>query len=352
MTVADNVPAPRRLLLVSVPRTASNLFLKILNIQNQPNLLTSQKGGYFFYPAFMKVTHEGYLAKRPEDWSDADIEAVQGAFQSCTDDLEEHGARAREEGKMLFTKEHAFWFASPAIDQSAIAGRDALELSKKLRISTPAYGSDQSFSPSNKTILSDEYLRSWQMAFIIRHPALAWPSMYRAMKKIAAEGFIDEDGLQGASRTNMDLRYSRMLYDWCLEQPDVPTPPPVIDAHDLITTPQVVLKFCEQTGLDKSVVQFEWDQNDATKSKNLAPADPNANTAEHDRQKRSASIMLSSLLGSKGVIKDKAPANLDIAAEAAKWKVEFGEEAAQMLEKAVWDSMPDYEYLKSKRITA
>ena len=61
--------------------------------------------------------------------------------------------------------------------------------------------------------------------------------------------------------------------------------------------------------------------------------------------------MMSSLSASKGVIKDKAPANIDIAAEAAKWKVEFGEEVAQIIEKAVWDSMPDYEYLKSKRIT-
>lgn len=326
--------------------------MKILNIQNQPNLLTNQKSGYFFFPAFMKVAHEGHLAKAPEDWSDADIEAVQGAFQSCTDVLEEYGARAREENKMLFSKEHAFWFVNPAIHQSAIDGRDAPEWSKKFRISTDAYGPDQSFSPSNETILSDEYLRSWQIAFIIRHPALAWPSMYRAMKKIAAEGFLDEDGIQGASRSNMDLRYSRLLYDWCLEQPDVPTPPPVIDAHDLITTPQVVLKLCEQTGLDKSVVQFEWDQNDSTKSKNWSPAKPNADAGEQDRNRRAASIMLSSLEGSKGVMKDKAPANIDIAAEAAKWKVEFGEEAAQMLEKAVWNSMPDYEYLKSKRITA
>jgi hypothetical protein len=43
--------------------------------------------------------------------------------------------------------------------------------------------------------------------------------------------------------------------------------------------------------------------------------------------------------------------SIDIDAEAAKWKVEFGEEIAQMIEKAVRDSMPDYEYLKARRIT-
>jgi hypothetical protein len=172
--------------------------------------------------------------------------------------------------------------------------------------------------------------------------------MYRAMTKISAEKLMDEDAIKGASTATMSLRCSRKLYDWCMEQPDVPTPPPVIDAHDLIHTPNVVEKLCEQTGLDKSVLQFEWDENEAKKAKDCPFTDPNANAAMDEV---AFSIMLSSLQGSKGVMKDKAPENIDIAAEAAKWKVEFGEETAQLIEKAVWDSMPDYEYLKSKRIT-
>lgn len=61
--------------------------------------------------------------------------------------------------------------------------------------------------------------------------------------------------------------------------------------------------------------------------------------------------MLSTPNGPAGAIKDKAPGCIDISAEAAKWSVEFGEEAARFLEKAVVDSMSDYEYLKCHRMT-
>jgi hypothetical protein len=325
--------------------------VKILNVHKQPNLLTNQKGGYFFFPAFVQAAQDGHLAKAPADWSNEDVEVVREGIQSCTDTLEQWSAKARDENKVLFAKEHAFWVVNPASFQEAITGNDATEFSKKFRINTDAYGPEQSYSSSNKTTLSDQYLRSWQMAFIIRHPALAWPSMYRAMVKIAAEGFMDEDGIKGSTKTNMSLRWSRMLYDWCLEQPDVPIAPPVIDAHDLIHNPEVVLQLCEQTGLDKSVVQFEWDSDDTKKSNKWAPTDPNASPDEDHLHNRAAAIMLSSIEASKGIIKDKAPASIDIAAEAAKWKIEFGDEVAQVIEKAVWDSMPDYEYLRSKRIT-
>lgn len=352
-TNGASADAPRRLLLVSVPRTASNLLLKILNIHKQPNFLTSPKGGYFYFPAFTSAALGDQLTKSAEQWTVEEKQALNGSFQSCFDDLEEYSARAQGENKTMFTKEHAFWLFSPASFQKMITGRDDAEFAKAFRVQIPEeYGTTQTYSPSNETVLSDEYLRSWQLAFIIRHPALAWPSMYRAMTKIAAEGFMDEDGVKGTSLTNMSFRWTRMLYDWCMEQPDVPTPPPVIDAHDLIHSPEVVLKVCEQTGLDKSVLQFEWSDKDAEKKSNhWMSASRDASADEQDMHRRAASIMLSSLEGSTGVLKDKAPTNIDIKAEVEKWKGEFGEEVAQLIEKAVWDAMPDYEYLKARRVT-
>jgi hypothetical protein len=66
---------------------------------------------------------------------------------------------------------------------------------------------------------------------------------------------------------------------------------------------------------------------------------------------KAEAVMLSTLLGSTGVIKDKTPTVVDVAAEAKQWKEEFGEELAYMLETTVRDAMPDYEYLRSRRIT-
>lgn len=348
----DSTTIPRRLLLVSVPRTASNLLLKVLNIHYQPNHLTSPKGGYFFYPAFMSAAQNGQLVKPSEKWTEDEKQTVQTALQACFDNLEEYSTQAQQEGKTMFAKEHAFWFYSPASFQKMTTSRDDVDFSKAFRVNIPVeYGLAQTYSPLNETILSDEYLRSWQFAFLIRHPALAWPSMYRTLVKIAAVGFMDEDGVTGSSLTNMSLRWTRMLYDWCMQQPNTQTAPVVIDAHDFIHNPEIVLKFCELTGLDKSVLQFEWESREAEKNSNPgASASLDASTGEQDLHGRAASIMLSSLEGSSGVLREKAPVDLDIVAEVAKWKVEFGDEVAQLIEKAVWDAMPDYEYLRARRI--
>lgn len=345
-------PAPKRVLLVSVPRTASNLLLKILNISNQPKLLTNPRNGYFFYPAFSAAAQAGTLGKEPGNWSTEEKQKYKASFQRCLNELEGYSTRAENENKVMFAKEHAFWIFNPAAQHRLITGEEYPEFFEEMRVDiADSYGPTRSYSKSNETLVSDEYLRSWQMAFIIRHPALAWPSMYRSLKKIAAEGFMDEDGIKGSSLTNMSFRWTRMLYDWCLEQPDVPTPPPVVDAHDLIHSPDVVLQLCDRTGLDKECLQFEWKGDDHKKSQNWASADEVANAGELDMHRRAATIMLSTLESSKGLVKEKAPENIDIAAEAAKWKAEFGEGMAGLIEKAVWDSMPDYEYLKARRFT-
>ncbi|KAJ5089119.1 hypothetical protein N7532_007803 [Penicillium argentinense] len=343
---------PRRMLLISVPRTASNLLMKILNIHEQPQFHTSQKGGYFFYPAFVSTAQSGYLGKPAEQWSQDDKTSVKSAFQGCLDALENESALAQKDGKAMFAKEHAFWFFNPAALDKMRTGTGDPEFFKAFHMDiSDSYGPSRSYSAHNETILPDEYMCSWQFAFIIRHPALAWPSMYRAMKKVADSGFLDEDGVKGSSLTNMTMRWTRMLYEWCLEQPDVPVAPPLVDAHDLIHNPEIVYKLCEQTGLDKSVLQFEWNNNGEPKRSDSWEAPSNANAEEPDIQRQTASIFLSTLEESKGIVKDKAPATIDIDTEAAKWKAEFGEEIAGLIEERVRDSMPDYEFLKARRIT-
>lgn len=213
-----STPGPRRLLLVSVPRTASNLLLKILNIHQQPNHLMNPKGGYFFYPAFMSAAQNDHLVKPSENCTQDEKQTVRGNFQACFDELEEYATRAVQQNEIMFAKEHASWVYSPASFQKMSTARDDVEFSKAFRVEIPGtYGHIRTYSSSNETILSDEYLRSWQFAFIIRHPALAWPSMYRALTKISGEGLMDDDGVKGTSLTNMSFRWTRMLYDWCME---------------------------------------------------------------------------------------------------------------------------------------
>ncbi|KXX82732.1 hypothetical protein MMYC01_200850 [Madurella mycetomatis] len=354
MAVATTTPTenkPRRLLLVSVPRTASNLLVKVLNIQRQPNALSNGKGGYFFHHAFMVATREALFKKPIEEWSDREKTEIRDAYQLCLDQLEERCAQAQRDNKIMFTKEHGFWFINPATMYSQRLGPERLEpvkvegdLAEFFRLRLPdAVGPERTYSADNWTLFPDEYLRMWRLTFIIRHPALAWPSLYRALLKVAKLGAVDDDGLKGASAANMTLTWTRKLYDWSMtQQPD--TPPLIIDANDVIHNPDSVLRFCEAAGLDKNFVQFEWGgENDKN------PTDGWDNPGMPiDRQV--AEIMLSTLEASKGLVKDKAPTKVDIKVEAEKWKDEFGDDVAGVIEKAVWDAMPDYEYLWARRV--
>jgi hypothetical protein len=350
-TPQTNDHKPHRLLLVSVPRTASNLLLKVLNIPNQPNIITSPKCGYFFYDAFMTAAKDGRLNRPLDQWTADEKNETKAAFQHCLNELEGYTTRASAENKIMFAKEHAFWFINPGSFTRVLGGTDTPDDLKEFHVSIPeCYGPSQTFSANNQTVLSDEYLRTWQLAFIIRHPALAWPSLYRAMQKLLKAGFIDDDGVKGVSIVNMSMNWTRKLFDWCLEQPDESVTPLVIDANDVIHNPAAVTKFCEKAGLDPAAMQYEW-SGVKTQSDNWTPDHAGVgNSKETERQKLSASIFLSTLEESTGVVKEKAPASVDIDVEVAKWRVEFGDDVARLLEKATRDSMPDYEYLKAHRV--
>ncbi|KAJ5716506.1 hypothetical protein N7493_008417 [Penicillium malachiteum] len=359
MTVPDthhgngNAPTrPKRILLVSLPRTASNLLLKVLNIPAQPNVTTNEKGGYFFYPAFVDVARSGYTEMPSEEWTATQKEEVRAIYQSCFDSLDKCAVEANEAGKTIFMKEHASWLFCPASFQKMVTGVHDEEFFNAFRVKMPENFGPSTYSLSNETIFSDEYLRSWQMVFIIRHPALAWPSYWRAMLKFSQEGIIDNAGLQRTTRTSMAMRWSRVLYDWYMEQGNGVVPPPILDAYDLINNRDAVVTFCTKIGLDPNALQFEWDaqQNDQNWASDKAKA--KAGNDVEGGHIRAANIMLSTLTHSSGVVKNKTPENVDIDAELVKWKAEFGDEIAKSIETSVAESMPDYEYLKARRLLA
>lgn len=60
--------------------------------------------------------------------------------------------------------------------------------------------------------------------------------------------------------------------------------------------------------------------------------------------------MLSAISASSGIITGKTSINLDIDTEAKKWKEEFGEQEGEKVERMVRAAMPDYEFMKAKRL--
>ncbi|KAH8694047.1 hypothetical protein BGW36DRAFT_361870 [Talaromyces proteolyticus] len=339
-------PAPRnRLFLVSSPRTASNLLVKVLALAQQPNALINERGGYVLWNAFMSANLDGRLFKPLNQWTAADKAKLREDSQRCLNELEESSAKAEQEGKMFVTKEHAGWFMKMSAIQEYVNSKDTVNDEPPPALDYPiAYGSSDKmgFSPNNKTMFADAYLRTWQAAFIIRHPALVFPSAQRSLGKLLKDT-MEGDILEKSISINMTFRWTRALFDFFQEQGD--KPPAVLDAHDLINNPLVVAKYSKLIGLDPTQLQFEWDTQARKETKG------HNEMTEEERRDYMEAFMLATLRNSSGIDKNKAPENIDIAVEASKWKEEFGEDIASMLEKAVVEAMPDYEYLKARRVS-
>ena len=90
---------PRRLLLVSYPRTASNLLLKILALSDQPNVVANEQGGYFFMKAYTTAAKDSRIYRPGDQWTTEECDEVRSAFQECLNALEDYSSRAEKKRK-------------------------------------------------------------------------------------------------------------------------------------------------------------------------------------------------------------------------------------------------------------
>ncbi|KAF4244385.1 hypothetical protein CNMCM8980_010197 [Aspergillus fumigatiaffinis] len=337
------IPTPQtRVLLVTYPRTASNLLVKMLSLKDQENVLPNDKGGYFFWDSLMEV-RKAISQRRPlEHWSPGETEAVQKAFTQSLNDFESMSQSAESQGKIFFAKEHAQWIADPAIINHYMLNHD-YQASSRLGIQVPnSHGTARYFSPNNFTRFPDAYLETWQLTFLIRHPALAFPSFYRAVLNLEKEGFAGQQEIQPLMELHSTLKWTRLLYDWGCEhgarQQSDACLPILLDAQDVIHHPDVVLKYCELIGMSLAEVKFAWHSANS------------GNDMHGLGHKGPEEVMMSTLNHSSCLIKEKAPATVDIALERGKWDEEFGERTAEQIEQWVRDAMLDYEYLWARRL--
>lgn len=134
----------------------------------------------------------------------------------------------------------------------------------------------------------------------------------------------------------MTIHWSRALYDWYKLQSSINPPwPIVLDADDVIDKPEVVRHYCQILGFDQEKLKFEW-----------APA-TESELAKMDTVERR---MMSAIAASRGIVGGKTAEGLDIDLEAVKWEHEFGPIEAKKIEGWVRRAMPDYEYMKEKRL--
>ncbi|KXL48281.1 hypothetical protein M433DRAFT_159303 [Acidomyces richmondensis BFW] len=349
--MGDQANSPRRFWLFTFPRTGSHLFLRMLNLEEQPSLLTNQQKDYHFTASlFWRSMTKNLGSKHLDEWTEEERSGFHDAFQSNFEDHQKTANAALAQGKDVWLKDHVLWITDPVAACKFYRGVNATSEEPWML----SFEGGSSRTALNETVLPDEYLKLWRPTFLIRHPALCFVSLWRVRK------IRFEEGMENFSRewemTVIDLTYhwTRSLYDWYaahIAAKDIAYGqhetcwPIILDADDVITKPEILVKYCELVGFDSSRLKFSWSD---------APSDePENNTPEgHKIREDMRRKMTETLRSSTGPRKDKVAGEIDISEEAKKWRAEFGEESGARLEKYVLDAMPDYEYLKARRLKA
>ena len=237
-------------------------------------------------------------------------------------------------------KEHAYFLVDPNVVVAHISpeARAKRVLGNKPTIinhhpSALSSGDSNGDKPSpelaNPTVLPTSFLRTMRPVCLFRHPATTFESYYRAAVKAGLNISIhDEEFPLGTS-----LRWIRLLHDWYSSIGDVPV---TIEGDDLINEETVMPKFCKAFGLDPKYLQTQWDK---------VPEEKKA------QQGSMVTSFQETMQNSTGVIRSKRrDTEINNDQERERWANEFGEEVAAALYRAVEDAMPDYRYLRSKRL--
>ncbi|OBT44499.1 hypothetical protein VE00_04929 [Pseudogymnoascus sp. WSF 3629] len=242
-------------------------------------------------------------------------------------ELSGSGAYSSGKGKVAFVKEHIYMMLKPSVIDSNLKTPRPPRITPQLQPTDTDAGVRVS---SNPTLLPDDFMLSVSPIFLIRHPALAFPSWYRLITSTFGADIDDSDFPVEAS-----FRWSRIVYDWYLNtwtetSPSSPLTqhrkPAVIDADDTMSDRAALERLCHQLQLDPQQLSFDWQVE---------------NTGHLP--------WLSSLQRSTGVDMSKISKGIDIQQEFVKWENEFGSHVAQKLLHFVELAMPDYEYLLAQR---
>lgn len=124
------------------------------------------------------------------------------------------------------------------------------------------------------------------------------------------------------------------MHDWYLSRTTAENAIPiVIEAGDMMEKRSTIDTLCDMLSMDKACVPYEWD---------VIQAPVGAGCRELK--------FMSGYWNSTSVDRSKSSRGLDLAGKRDAWREEFGVAVGVELWRLVQAAMPDYEYLKAKRI--
>ncbi|KAM3501775.1 hypothetical protein MY10362_005290 [Beauveria mimosiformis] len=322
-------PRPSDVFFFSCPRTLSNLLVKLLSQQEG-----WEGSGYYFHSARMyAVENFSYSADVPPEKRQEFVRQLREGFAK----MEAAREKAHRNGNALFLKNHCSQIWKPSsLYEATKNGQFAAEFTLDDDASPAAH--------TNPTMLTDTYLVSFVPIFLVRHPALMVDSWFRTSTRA---GHPPDPCLTTRAR-GRGLGLMRALYDWYVarlmtatsDEEQSPPPPPtpgckgvpiVVDADDVLEG-DTVARLTAIIGMDPAQVLREWE---AQSTEGMVPLDKSH---------------MQDLCDSTRIDTSKSARRLDIKAIYRSWRETYGEEVADYMVKVTESYLPDYEYMKSKKM--
>jgi hypothetical protein len=115
---------------------------------------------------------------------------------------------------MAVIKKHVPFMISPTVQSNFVHGQH--DLNSPLRGDIPECHCIPASTglPLNESVLPDEFLLRRRPCFLIRHPALAFPSYYRVMLAFMNGDQEKLEAMMNDLAETCTLRWTRNLYDW------------------------------------------------------------------------------------------------------------------------------------------
>jgi hypothetical protein len=324
-TTYRNPTAPTHNILFTIPRTASHLAIRILNLPNQNSVTHHPSDGYFFLSA-LSYRYEHMTYARPiTEWSNDEFEGMNNILQESLITWKKWVEDAELAGGGTFIKEHINFMLRPEVESNFL------------------FHDDKTYEDlgNNPTCIPDTFLAKIRPTFLIRHPALVIPSLMRVALDLEGMEIVLTRSSENSMRIEGSYHWHVALYRYLLNLPSCPyttgvagvTYPIILDASDL-SKPDLMSKYARVVGLDWARLQFKWE------------------SAHSEKVGKTEARMKDTILQSEGVVMEKLGgfAKVDIEENEKIWKREFGEILGTRVARLVRDATPDYEWLAERRL--
>lgn len=150
-------------------------------MEKPSHLASRDRGAYFFRPLIALVHQLKVHGKSVDRWTPDERSQMKKCYQDCFDELVKYVEMAEAEGKLVFVKEHVDFMVEPTAQTRFLFGQDRVKELPWTVQAVSTSGADVTHSSLNVTVLPDEVLRVWLPVFLVRHPGLAFPSLYRTI---------------------------------------------------------------------------------------------------------------------------------------------------------------------------